>query len=192
MWDTFSHELGELLTAQDWAGAEALLRRFAGRKDTPGAVFYNLGKVLMKRGKAEQSGEWFRRAVATDPNYPPSWFELGRWNMSRRAFAEARDAFREAGRLMPQDQDCLRLAGRAALALGDWQGAADAYAELRKLAPGDGDALLRAYIAASELRSPEASTLRAELLGRPELRGAFLNATIRLSSGRLPLRPQPL
>ncbi len=72
MWDSFALELGELLTAQDWAGAEALPRRFAGRKDTPGAVFCNLGKVLMKRGKAEQSGERFRRAVATDPNYPPS------------------------------------------------------------------------------------------------------------------------
>ena len=113
MWDKVGRELSELVAREDWAGAETLLRRVAGRDDAPGAVLYNLGKVLMKRSKPEQSGEWFFRAIAADPTYPPSWFELGRWHMARREFAEARDAFRRAGRLMPRDPDCHRLAGES-------------------------------------------------------------------------------
>lgn len=188
-WDAVRVRFSQLAAAGDWAGAEALLRGAAGRSDAPPAIHYNLGKVLMKLGRVQESGEWFKRSAAVDPGYPPTWFELGRWHAGRGELAEARDAFVAAGKLMPQDPDCRRLAGRAALALGDWAGAAAAFAELRQLVPGDEEGLIKGYRAACELRGREAETLRAEIRRRPDLRGAFLNSTIRVSKGRLPLRP---
>jgi tetratricopeptide (TPR) repeat protein len=188
-WEQIVAQFSQLVQAEDWPGAETLLRGVAGRKDTPPAVHYNLGKVLMKLKKHEESGTWFQRAVADDPNYPPTWFEIGRWHASRREFAEARDAFQRAGALMPNDPDCRRLAGRAALALGDWGAAMAAYRELRQLIPGDEEGLIKGFKAACEMRSPEAETLRAKIESKPNLRGTYLNTIIRVSAGRLPLRP---
>lgn len=188
-WEQIAAQFSQCAQTGDWPRAETLLRGIAGRYDTPPAIHYNLGKVLMKMRKYEESGTWFKRSAADDPTYPPTWFELGRWHFSRKEFAEARDAFQRAGELMPMDPDCRRLIGRSALALGDWRTAADSYRELRQLIPGDGEGLLKGFRAACELRSPEAVTLRGEIESRPDLRGGFLNTTIRVSAGRLPLRP---
>jgi tetratricopeptide (TPR) repeat protein len=188
-WEQVAAQLSQCIQAGDWPSAEALLRGVAGREDTPPAVHYNLGKVLMKQGKHQESGTWFLRAAADDPTYPPTWFELGRWHHSRSELAQAHDAFKRAGELMPNNPDCRRLAGRAALVLGDWSAAMDAYRELRHLIPGDEEGLIKGFTAACEMRSPEAETLRAEIERNPDLRGTFLKTITRVSAGRLPLQP---
>lgn len=182
-------DLQRALAGSDWPRAEKLLLHATRDPRAPGAIFYNLAKVMMKQGRTDEMGPSLKESLKRDPGYPPAWFELGRWHMARREFREARDAFLRAGALMPRDADCRRFAGRACLALGDWNGAFSAFGELRRIVPDDPEALIKGYTAAAELRSPAASELRAAIAARPDLRGELIGAIIGASAGRLALRP---
>lgn len=176
------------LARGDWARAEAGLRRLAAKPDAPGAVFYNLAKVLVAAGRGEMAGVWFRRAVARAPGHADAWFELGSWALGEGGLAEAAAAYASAARLRPTDADAWRNLGRVALRIGDYAAARGAFMALDGLVPGDGEALLGRYQAAAELRLDEAAALRAALAARPDLAPQRWTALTRVSCGRLPMR----
>lgn len=129
--------LPALLAARDWPRAERLLRRAAREKAPPAQVFYNLAKVLIEAGKAEQAGQWLRRALRVDPRYANAWFELGRWAIAQRDYAQAQDAFTRVLDLESNDLS----AARNLLALAQRRGDASAMARACTVLPeGETDA----------------------------------------------------
>ncbi|MHC0053471.1 tetratricopeptide repeat protein [Actibacterium sp. D379-3] len=170
------------LAAQDWAGAERLLRRAAQDRRAPAQVFYNLGKVLEAAGKPQQSGPWYRKAVAGDPAYALAWFELGRWAVAADDLALAEKAFAKAVDLAPEDADAWRNLGRVRLRLGQWAAARIAWARF-----ADGEARSALYRIAAEL-GEDVQDLQRGLLADPALRPEAMKALTRVARGRVPLR----
>lgn len=122
--------LPALLAAADWARAEALLRRAAKARGAPPQVFYNLGKVLMERGKPTQALTWLRRAVKTAPEYTHAWFELGRAAVESGDLETGQTGFIRALVLAPGDEDAARNLLAIAMQLGDWKTAETALSAL--------------------------------------------------------------
>ncbi|MEL6197683.1 MAG: tetratricopeptide repeat protein, partial [Pseudomonadota bacterium] len=114
-------KLPTLIAAEDWAGAEKLLRRAARAQKPAPEVFYNLGKVLMERGQAKQAVSWFRKAVLARPSYAAAWFELGRAALGADDLQGACDGFARAVALAPGDADARLNLARLVLRLGDWE-----------------------------------------------------------------------
>lgn len=112
--------LPALLAAADWPRAEALLRRAAKARNAPPPVFYNLGKVLMERGKPGQALTWLRRAVKAAPDYTNAWFELGRVAVDTGDLETGKTSFARALALAPNDQDAARNLLAIAMQCGDW------------------------------------------------------------------------
>lgn len=176
-------KLGRLLAAQDWAGAERVLKRMAGAKGAGAPVFYNLGKVLFEQGRFRPAATWLEKAARAAPGHANAWFELGRARLELGELEPARAAFAEALRLDPRDEDARRNAGRLALRLGRF---AEARAAWEALA-GDGEADIALYRVAAETRDPQAARLRVAILARRDIRAAAIKALVRVSKGAVPL-----
>lgn len=174
-------KLARLLSRADWKGAEALLRRAAGRPGATAAVFYNLAKVLEVQGRSHQMRPWLQKAVESDPNHADAWFELGRALMATD-FPGAEAAFARSVALKP-DADCWRNLARLRLRLQDWDGCLEA---LRHL-PEDAETLPMAYRVACETGAV-ATDLRDRMLCDPALRPEALKALTRVAHGTLPLK----
>ncbi len=179
---THQADLQALLAAQDWPGAERLLRRAAKSKSANASTYYNLGKVLEVAGKPEQSGAWYKKAVSADPGHANAWFELGRWAIDGRDWPLAAKAFAKAAALAPDDPDAWRNLGRVTLRLGHWDQAQVAWARF-----DDDEARLAQYRIAAE-RGKDTSVLRAALLRDPALRPEVLKTLVRTAKGRVPLQ----
>jgi len=174
----------QAIAAGDWPKAEVTLRRLVKQRAAPPEAAYNLAQVLLRAGKPEQAGHWLRQAIALRPDYATAWFELGRWELDRGAFADARDTFARAAALAPEDNDAWRNLARIAERLGDFGTARDAWSRLPD--PEARAGILRALL---ELRDPAAEALRAELWKDLAQRPLVLRAITRASAGRLPLKP---
>ena len=173
--------LPHLLSRQDWAGAEALLRRAMIDPKAPAALSYNLAKVLELQGKGSESVDWLRRCVAQEPRHADGWFELGRALMVTD-FVAAEAAFARSVALKPAADAWLNLA-RLRLRLGDWAGCGAALSHL----PQTAETRAMAYRVACETGA-ETAALRADLLSRASERPEALTALTRTAKGHLPLR----
>lgn len=171
----------EAIRREDWARAESTLRRLAKMADAPAEAPYNLALVLARRGKAEQSGHWLRKAVGMRQDYAAAWFELGRWELDQHDLAAARAAFARAAEFAPADLDAWRNLARIAERLGDFAAARDAWARIEP----DPEARVGRMLALLELRDPAGEALRAELWTDAALRPLVLKALVRSSAGRL-------
>ena len=171
--------LPHLLSRQDWAGAEVLLRRALSDPKAPAALAYNLAKVLELQGK--DGVEWLQRCVAQEPRHADGWFELGRALMATD-FAGAEAAFARSVALKPAADAWLNLA-RLRQRLGDWAGCGAALAHL----PQTAETRAMAYRVACETGA-ETGALRADLLSRASERPEALKALTRTAKGHLPLR----
>ena len=177
--------LGALIAAQDWAGAERLLRAAATAPNAPAAVFYNLAKVLEAAGQDAERRDWLQRAVAADPGYAIAWFELARAALAEDALEAAQDGFARAWALAPQDGDAALSLARVALRRGDWAEALRAAQPLGPLA----EARAIRYRALCETgQRAAAQEEMAALLAVPNARPHALKALTRVAHGRLPLR----
>lgn len=175
------------IAAQDWAGAERMLRRAAKSKGAGAQVFYNLGKVLQAGGKGAQSGAWFKKAVAADQGYAIAWFELGRWAIDADDLTLAERCFDKAAMLAPDDADAWRNLGRVRLRLGDWAAARTAWDRLGE----DAEVLTARYRIAAEL-GEDTAALQATLLAQADMRPEAMKALVRVAKGSVPLRFPPL
>ncbi len=184
--------LQRALAAANWPAAETMLRRAARHRDAPASVFYNLGQVLARLGRAGQSGPWYRKAVAADPRHADAWCEYAAWLAGRGETGPALAAWQRAVALRPDHRATLRGRARLALRAGLWT---EARATWQALA-GDGDATGEAALAllriALETGDPEATARRCRLVARPELRPALLKTITRTARGAVPLRPADL
>ncbi|MEL6317669.1 MAG: tetratricopeptide repeat protein [Pseudomonadota bacterium] len=185
----FWTKLAPALAAEDWSTAERLLRARAKKPRPPAAVLFNLGQVLLRSEKADQSGAWYRKALAVDPNHVAAWCELGAWSAERDDLDAAMEAFDRALRLAPDDADALRGLGRAALRRGDWATAETAF---RRLPEEDAEARMALYRIAAEQDAADLAERRRALATDPALRPALLKTLTRTARGRLPLRPKDL
>jgi len=177
-------KLAAALMAGDWAQAEKLLRRAAASKKADGAVFYNLGKVLLEQDRPGAALLQFRKAVAKRPGHADTWYELGRSALMEQDLPLAKQAFAKAIALAPSDTDARRSLGRVSLRLGDYDMARTAWEPLA----GDAEADEALYRIAAETGDAEAETLRQALLNRPAGREAALKAMVRVSKGKVPLQ----
>ncbi len=178
--------LPQLLAAQDWAAAEAVLRAAARKKAPPPEVFYNLAKVLEAAGKPSQIAVWLKRAVKARPDYGDAWFELGRFALVDNDLRGAFDAFKRAHTLVPEEADARDNLGRVALRLGEWQTAAECFD-----ARNDDAAMLARYRIAAETGA-DLSAIQTELLARRALRPEAVKAMTRTAKGSLPRYMPPL
>ena len=173
-------DLPALLAAEDWDGAERLLRRAAKARTAPAEVHYNLAKVLMENGKAAQAGQWFRRAVAARPDYAAAWFEMGRWALVADDLPLAFRAFQKASKLAPADRDARISLGRIALRCGQWDVARRAWDGVEGT-----EALQARYRIAAET-GDETGTLLERLLSADLPRPQSLTTITRTAKGRIP------
>lgn len=185
-------KLAAAISRSDWPTAERLLRQWAQKKSAPATVFYNLAQVLVRSGKADQAGAWYRKAVAADPGYADAWCEYGAWRLERGEAAEARAAYAKALALRSEDLDARRGAARTAMRLGEWRAAAADWTMVLQSAPDDEEAQVGALRAALETNDPSAGQARRELAARPQARPALLKALTRSAKGSVPLRPSDL
>jgi tetratricopeptide (TPR) repeat protein len=177
--------LAAMLAAQDWTGAERLLRRLSKNKTAPPEVFYNLAKVLEASGKHGQITTWLKRAVAANPLYASAWFELGRHQLEAGALEDACHAFAKAHRCDPSDPDSKRNLGRVALRLGDWGLAAHCFDDEQ-----DREAQLARYRIAAET-GIETVALRDAMLADRKNRISVLKTLTRTAKGSFPLCVKP-
>ena len=184
--------LQRAFAAANWPAAETMLRRAARHRDAPASVFYNLGQVLARSGRAGQSGPWYRKALAADPRHADAWCEYAAWLAVRGDTGPALSAWKQAVALRPDHRETLLGCARLALRAGLWT---EARATWQALA-GDGDATGEAALAllriALETGDSEATALRSRLAARPELRPALLKTITRTARGTVPLRPDDL
>ena len=184
--------LQRAFAAANWPAAEAMLRRAVRHRDAPASVFYNLGQVLARLGRAGQSGPWYRKALAADPRHADAWCEYAAWLAVRGETVPALAAWKRAVALRPDHRATLLGCARLALRAGLWT---EARATWQALA-GDGDATGEAALAllriALETGDPEAMARRRRLAARPELRPALLKTITRTARGAVPLRPTDL
>ena len=184
--------LQRALAAANWPAAETMLRRAARHRDAPASVFYNLGQVLARLGRAGQSGPWYRKALAADPRHADAWCEYAAWLAVRGETGPALAAWERAVALRPDHRATLLGHARLTLRAGLWT---EARAAWRAVA-GDGDATGEADLAqlriALETGDPEAPARRRCLAARPDLRPALLKTITRTARGAVPLRPADL
>ena len=184
--------LQRAFAAANWPAAEAMLRRAARHRDAPASVFYNLGQVLARSGRAGQSGPWYHKALAADPGHADAWCEYAVWLAVQGQTVPALAAWKHAVALRPDHRATLLGRARLALRAGLWTEARAAWQALA----GDGDATGEADLAllriALETGDPEATERRSRLAARPELRPALLKTITRTARGAVPLRPADL
>ncbi|MCI4664620.1 MAG: hypothetical protein MRY74_07850 [Neomegalonema sp.] len=187
----FARRLSEALGKGDWPRAETLLRKGAAIKGAPATIFYNLAQVLVRANKSAEAGEWYLRAVATDPDYANAWCELGAWRAERHEPLGAYEAYNKALELAPADLDALLGAAQAATRLGDWAAAQTHWRALaaRRPSPETALGLLRVAL---ETGDPAAAEMRAAIARTPALRPALIKLLTRTGRGSTPLRPQDL
>ena len=184
--------LQRAFTAANWPAAEAMLRRAARRRDAPASVFYNLGQVLARSGRAGLSGPWYRKALTLDPRHADAWCEYGAWLAVRGETDPALAAWKKAVVLRPEHREtllgCARLTLRACL----WTEARSMWQELAGDSDATGEAALALLRIALETGDPKAAARRCRLAARPELRPALLKTITRTARGAVPLRPDDL
>lgn len=185
--DAFQARLAAALGAEDWATAERLLRPRAAKKGASAALCYNLAQVLVRAGKADQAGAWYRKALAADPTHADAWCELAHWRAERGEAEAAAEAYAKTLALSPSDRDALRGAARTAQRLGEWEAAARFWGALRAERE-EAEAALGVLRAALEQGRPEAEALRDALRRVPTLRPALLKTITHAGRGRLRLR----
>jgi hypothetical protein len=124
--------------------------------------FYQLGELLRRDGRAEESIEVLRAGLRHHPRYVAAWVSLGRACLDVTRPKDAAEALHEALELDAQNPVAWRLLGEARLGGGDRFGALDAMQHALQLAPGDD--VLRAAVdsLASETWPPQAGPVATE------------------------------
>lgn len=185
-------KLATAINQEDWPTAERLLRQWTKKKSAPAMVFFNLAQVLVRSGKPDQAGAWYRKTLAVDSGHGDAWCEYGAWRLARGEAAEAAACFAKALALRGRDRDALRGAARAAMRLGDWRIASARWAAVLEAVAEDEEARVGLLRAALETGDPSADEIRRELAARPDARPALLKALTRTAKGSIPLRPSNL
>jgi tetratricopeptide (TPR) repeat protein len=93
------------------------------------ALHNQLGQLLVQKGFPKDAEREFERAVNSDPNFYPAWYNLGLLRMSRGNIAGARSAFRSTVREKPGHAQALFQLGLMEEQRGNKDGAVDYYAK---------------------------------------------------------------
>ncbi|MEL7346779.1 MAG: tetratricopeptide repeat protein [Pseudomonadota bacterium] len=109
------------LAAEDWAGAEALLRKLSRGQNPSHAVMYQLGRVLARQGKVGQAIPWLRKAVAAKKDHAPSLAELGQMQLAQGNEEAAIDALARSVHLRPTNVETRLTLARLALKREHWE-----------------------------------------------------------------------
>ena len=130
-----------LFAQGDFAGAEVFCRSAVIAAPEDARTHYNLGVVLAKRERFEESLACCRKAIELNPAFAPAYTNFGFCLSALNLIAQARRAFAIARQLDPENPIPTLNEGIAALALGDyaagWQGFAarwqlPAYAKFKR------------------------------------------------------------
>jgi tetratricopeptide (TPR) repeat protein len=117
---TFDHEGQDLFDAGDLAGAENVFRRALVADPQQPRYFYKLGVVLAKQERFPEAAEALMNALRLNQAFTPAYTNLGFCLNELGHIASAREAFRIAETLDPDDPIPVLNGGIAALALGDY------------------------------------------------------------------------
>jgi tetratricopeptide (TPR) repeat protein len=105
-------------------------------------------QALLRLGRVDEAASAARRVLQTEPGRRDAWLLLGRAEMARERFGEARDAFRKAVDLYPREWHPRFLLGFCLYVENDFALAAPELEAALRLAPGHGLSLL--YLALTE------------------------------------------
>lgn len=121
----------------DWFDQLTLFEATVAASPRSALAQMNLGGVYQALGRAAESEEAYRRAIAIAPHFPAAHFNLGTLLASQRRFPEAIDQFHEASRLRPDDWRPLTSLAGALAAQGNDAAAREVRARAAALgAPG--------------------------------------------------------
>jgi tetratricopeptide (TPR) repeat protein len=93
------------------------LKRAADLYPSLALVHCNYGLVLLKLGRAVEASVELEKATSLDPNYSPSWLNLGIAYQTQGNLTAARRCFEEHLKLTPDSADAARV--RAVIELGE-------------------------------------------------------------------------
>ena len=94
---------GDLRTRQHFAEADTILTSLERSDPTLFIIAFEHGETLLDWGKARESTEEFRKAIALNPSFDQAWVALGRSAFALGKNKEAAETFRLALRLNPRN-----------------------------------------------------------------------------------------
>jgi tetratricopeptide (TPR) repeat protein len=165
------------------------LRKAAARRPPFALAFLDLGEMLGKQGRLDESEAVFRDGLALMPYAAVLRVGLGHLGLRRNDRASARAHFSQVHAAAPDRHDALAGLARVSALDGDYAAAADLYRRALALRPGDPAALIALGKCLLELREREAAeaVLRQAAAGGGT--GLALTALSATPHGRLFLRP---
>lgn len=96
-------EAQKLTQQNDWPDAEAVYVRILRLDPSSLDAHFNLGHVLKKEKKFDQSIAEYRDAIRLAPDLPPPHFNLGNVLLAKNDFAHAAAEYRTVLQMQPQD-----------------------------------------------------------------------------------------
>ena len=108
--------------------AEAVYADLIRAEPDHGDALYNLGNLCLRKGDAAGAVQWFRRAVAVDPDNQPPWLNLGLALKGAGRLQEAETVYREAIRRWPDWARLRWTLSLLLLSMGRWR---DGFAEFQ-------------------------------------------------------------
>ncbi len=121
---------------RDWASPETLWRDTARKSPLKYRPNFNLGVLLMKQSPSE-SAAYLERAVELDGSQPMAYRSLGAVYFAAGRIERARDLWRRALALDPDDADTLVALGRLRAAKRDYFGALRFFRRAQSIQPND-------------------------------------------------------
>lgn len=91
--DGYGSLAGIYIAEAKYSEAEQVYKAFLGKKETA-LTLNNIGVMLAFQGRPKEASEYYRRAIAKDPNWPIYWLNLGDAQRRFRDLVNAKDAYR--------------------------------------------------------------------------------------------------
>ena len=105
--------------------------------DPSSRIFYKLGELFRREGRAGKAAEVLRQGLEHHPRYVAAWVALGRAQVAMGDHEAAEASFARAQDLDPENPVAARLLGESAATRGDWLRAVKGLKLARALSPGD-------------------------------------------------------
>lgn len=123
--------------AKRFSDAEEAYQRVLKVEPTSAEALFSLGLLRSEQGRADESIDLFRRAVAADSEHIGARRALAEHSVQNRDLGQARAHYEELVRLQPRESEALRALASVLVALGDDARAAELLERALELAPSD-------------------------------------------------------
>ena len=161
----------------------ALWRTTTARNPGSGPAQYNLGCVLLQRGRMDEAKFQFEKALQIQPDFADAHNNLGNLLLERRQVDQAVAHFQKALAIRPRFADAHSNLGGALLQKGQTEGAIAQFQKALEIDPND--PLTRYNLGSALLKSGQVDEAIAQFQSVLEIRPEFAAASSKLGSAFL-------